>query len=161
MSQEPERETLVELLIGMADIAAGNREAKILVGGLPDTPQAFAAFDIGQRAASRSLIKTFELLQNLVAKAVRVILLLEQIELTGWSPRAMADRAETLGLIESGDAWSDLVKLRNKLAHEYPVRRLEQFATLTEAWSASDRLLTVADGIAIYAKTHLGLEPNG
>ncbi len=161
MNARGEREALADLLTGITDTIVAIGEDKILIGDLPSNAVEMATFDMTQRAGSRSLIKSAEQMQNLIARSLRAILLLEQIDPQGWSPRAIADRAESLGLLASSDEWSDFVRLRNRLTHDYPTEHPKRFATLTEVWLATDRLIDLARGVLAYADGKLGVAPRG
>ncbi|MGK2911468.1 MAG: hypothetical protein ACSLE1_16950 [Sphingobium sp.] len=105
MSETAEQEAFRDLLLAIDDVLAGVSEAKQLMGDLPADPAAFAALDLIQRTAARALLKCVEQVQDLLARALRTLLILEQVEVAGLSPRAIADRAETLGILDSSDRW--------------------------------------------------------
>lgn len=121
MSETAEQEAFRDLQLAIDDVLAGVSEAKQLMGDLPADPAAFASLGLIQRTAARALLKCVEQVQDLLARALRMLSILEQVEVAGLSPRAIADRAETLGILDSSDRWSALVRLRNQLVHEYPL----------------------------------------
>jgi hypothetical protein len=129
-----------------------------LVGELPADPPAFTQLDVIQRTATRALLKGVEQAQDLLARTLRLILIVEQIDVTGLSPRAIADRAETLGVLDSSDRWSALVRLRNQLVHEYPLPRLQQYSRFCDAWTAADDLRSIATIVRHYATHNLKVE---
>lgn len=137
----PERQALADMLQAIDDVSIGMSEAKEMMHPLPDSVQQMADRTMPQRIASRALLKSVEQLQDLIARALRMILILEEEDLTGLSARAIADRAESIGLIGSSDRWSALVKLRNQLVHEYPLPKNQQLARLQDAWAACGALL--------------------
>lgn len=156
-SRIAEQDAFFDLLVAIEDVLAGVSEAKQLMGDLPADPAAFAQLDVVQRTAARALLKCVEQLQDLLARSLRTLLILEQVEVAGLSPRAIADRAETLGILESSDVWSALVRLRNQLVHEYPLPRLQQYARLSDAWFGAEDLRSIAASITHYAKHSLNL----
>ena len=51
--------------------------------------------------------------------------------------RDIANRMEKVGALADARAWLDLVRLRNRLAHEYPAGLSEQFDRVTSAVAAA------------------------
>jgi hypothetical protein len=155
MMPSAERATLQDILTAVDEVLTGAEEAKQLLGAVPETPDAFSRLDLVQWTAGRALLKCVEQVQDLLGKALRLVLTLEQVDVVGWSPRAIADRAETLSIINSSERWSALARLRNQLVHEYPLPRLQQYARFCEAWTAADDLRGIARDITRYAERYL------
>lgn len=149
-----ERETLADYLQAIREAAIGADEAIAALGRLPDMADGLARFDAGRRLASRALLKSIEQMQDLLARAVRVVLILEQVDLTGLSPRAIADAAEKLGMIPDGDEWAALVRLRNELVHEYPLSPDQRLARLRDAWRATTGLRHVQASLETYVRNN-------
>jgi hypothetical protein len=53
------------------------------------------------------------------------------------------NRLEQLGWLPSAEEWSDLRRLRNEFAHEYPEAPLDRFQRLSSAIEAAQRLLQI------------------
>lgn len=157
MTETPERKALGDLLLAAQDVLSGMSEARTALGMVPSGPDDFVAMPLLQRLASRALLKCVEQLQDLLARSLRATLILEQIDPAGLSPRAIADRAEALGILPDSDRWSQLVRLRNQLVHEYPLPRLQQFARFVDAWDATDDLTSIAASVARHAEHSLNV----
>ena len=148
----PELQSLRDLLEAINDVSVGVGEARDLMGDVPASIEEMRNFSVIQRTASRAFLKGIEQLQDLLARAIRLVLILEQEDITGLSARALADRAESIGLIGSSDSWSALVKLRNQLVHEYPLSKAQQLRRLRDAWSAHIALYAVVAAISEFLR---------
>lgn len=101
-----------------------------------------------------AMIKRVESLQDLLERRVfRSVLLCEGEPLEGFSARDAANRLEKLGAIPSADAWGELSRLRNRLAHEYPLHPEKQAARINDAFAAIEPLIGVLDTLQSYAET--------
>jgi uncharacterized protein YutE (UPF0331/DUF86 family) len=149
----PEQEVLASLFAALRDVSLGSAEALEVLGTLSDRPEDLEQLSALQRLAARALLKCVEQMQDLLARSLRLILMLEQEDLEGMSARAIADRAESLGVIDSSDAWSALVRLRNRLAHEYPLGRAVQLTRLRDAVSACGDLNHIVASVSHYANS--------
>jgi len=151
-----ERETLMLQLAAVADVGRGTDEALSLMGQVPNEPAGLSQMSIIQRTAARALLKSVEQMQDLLARTLRLLLILEEEDMTGMSARAIADRAESLGMIPSTDEWSALVRLRNRLVHEYPASAHVQLARLRDAVAAAGALHTIHLAILAFADQRKG-----
>jgi hypothetical protein len=151
----PEQEMFEQLVQAINDVASGLGEAATLMGSVPERPSALESLTPIQRTAARAFLKAIEQLQDLTAKALRLVLILEQEDLAGLSARAIADRAVSIGIMDDSDEWSALVKLRNRLAHEYPLSRDVQLARLNDAWAAQASLLRISAGVLAFGKRRI------
>lgn len=136
MTLDAERVALAELLQALDEVADGFDEAFAVLGELPGSPAELQAYRASERLAARSLLKSVEQMQDLLGRAIRATLVIEQVDLAGLSPRAWADRAETIGALPSSAEWSALVRLRNELVHEYPLSPAQRLQRLSDAWNA-------------------------
>ena len=57
---------------------------------------------------------------------------------------------ESLRIIDSPDDWMAVVKLRNRLVHDYPLTREARFAKLVEAARATETLRAAAQRALTY-----------
>ena len=96
-------------------------------------------------------LKTVEQLEEQVARLFRTILLLNAVDVGGLFARDIADRMEALGIIDDAARWTEMVKLRNRLVHDYPLSREARFARLQEVIAAVSYL----DGTAAATLTYL------
>jgi len=151
-----EREALAIQLSAIADVGRGTEEALSLMGHVPDEPTGLARMSVIERTAARALLKSIEQMQDLLARTLRLLLILEEEDLTGMSARGIADRAESLGIIPSTDEWSALVRLRNRLVHEYPASPEVQLARLRDAVAAAAALNTIHLAILAFSEQRKG-----
>jgi hypothetical protein len=147
-------QTLRDYVRAIGAICTGLGEATDALPGRPMDFAYFSRFNAGERIASRALLKAFEQLQDLIAKLLRLILILENEDLTGLSARGIADRAEALQLIGNADRWSALTKLRNRLVHEYPLTEEQQFRRFLEVWTEQFGLLAMIGIIHDFLRDH-------
>ena len=149
MIEAPEVAILRKLMVATDAILTGADDALALLGLLPATVPAFLTLDATQRTAARALLKVVEQAQDVIARIFRTYLLAEQIDIATMTARDIANRMEKYGLLSSVDQWSALVRLRNRLAHEYPVSPTEQLDRVSEAAAAIPTLRAIRDGLVI------------
>ena len=150
----PEEEALSDLLRAVGEVSEGIGEALEALGQLPATIEEMQAWAVPQRIASRAFLKGIEQLQDLLARVIRLILVLEDEYVSGLSARGLADKAESLGVIGSSDAWSAVVKLRNQLVHEYPISKAAQLARFRSAWDANTQMLATQAVMVGFLRDH-------
>jgi uncharacterized protein YutE (UPF0331/DUF86 family) len=141
MSKDAAHETLLDYRAAIDAVCTGLGEANNALAGRPINFDYFAKFAESERIASRALLKAFEQLQDLISKLIRLILVLEDEDLSGLSARGIAELAEKIGLVGNAARWSNLVRLRNRLVHEYPLTQEQQFNRFHEVWTAQYQLL--------------------
>lgn len=136
MTDAPERILIGKLVAAAGALADGADEAKGLLGALPSDAAAFAALDLIERTAARALLKAVEQQQDVLARLFRTILIAEAVDVGPMTARDVANAMEKLGGLDDAYVWSDLVKLRNRLAHEYPVSPTAQLDRVRDAADA-------------------------
>ena len=154
MTAQADQAALGELLQALDEVVVGFDEAFAVLGERPGSPEALQGYGASERLAARSLLKSVEQMQDLLSRSIRATLVIEQVDLTGLSPRAWADRAETIGALPSSDEWSALVRLRNELVHEYPLSPAQRLQRLSDAWNAADALRDVHRQLRDYILTN-------
>lgn len=107
---------------------------------VPSSVAELAALSTSRRIASRALLKTVEQLEDQLARLFRVIPNALLIDTSRWYAQDYANFAEKVGILEDGFAWTKIIKLRNKLVHDYPLDREAQVALLNEAYRATGSL---------------------
>ena len=128
---------LIPKLVAAAEaVADGADEALVLLGALPNDVVMFASLNLIQRTAARALMKTVEQQEDLLARLFRTFLAAEAFDTVPMTARDVANTMEKLGGLEDAYIWSDLVKLRNRLTHEYPVSSTAQLERVLEAAAA-------------------------
>ncbi len=147
MSREPETVVLRRLVLALDAVLVGADDAAQVMGKLPATTDAFSRMTAVEKTGARALLKAVEQAQDIIARVFRTYLIVEQIDIEGMTARDIANRAEKYGLLADADQWSDLVKLRNRLAHEYPVGPAAQLDRVASAMAAVPQLKAIRDGL--------------
>lgn len=144
-------------LVEAADsVSIGFDEALELVGPLPQSPEAFAELGKIERTAAAAALKRFEQLQDIVARTFRTALLADGVDISSMTARDIANRMEKFGALPDARSWSEIVRLRNRLAHEYPVSRAERYDRFQAVISQAKKLHAIrADLIAFLRRQAL------
>lgn len=95
-----------------------------------------------------AFIKTYEQFEETLGRTLKTIAMLMQLgRHERMTARDVANRAVSLGILNDGKAWADAVRVRNDLAHEYPLRPDKQAEQVQKAWDKSDTLCATAQAI--------------
>ena len=146
----PEFQALRDLNAAIDEVTQGIGEASDVIGQRPTTEAELELRTPSERIAARAFLKGIEQLQDLLAKVVRLVLIIEQEDLTGLSARGLADKAEAVGLIGDSSRWSALVRLRNQLVHEYPLSKAQRLVRMQDAWDAMAALFAITSTMTDY-----------
>lgn len=131
----------VELVISQAllrcrRVAAGAAElVPLLDAVMPYKGTDAAALPLIERTAAVAFIKRFEQLQDLIARLTRAVASWEGVDATSLTNRDIGDWLEKRVLLDKAEDWMIAVRMRNRLAHEYPVDEAEQVRRLNECWA--------------------------
>ena len=100
-----------------------------------------------------AFLKTYEQFEDTLGRTLKTIALLMQFGKTErLQPRDVAFRAMALGIFTDGKAWADAVRVRNELAHEYPLRPDKQAAQVNAAWDKCATLTDTARAIEAFVQ---------
>lgn len=143
----PETEIIRDILGRIAALRVSLEDAIGFAGPVPVDDAAFAGQDKLQRVASTALIKIVEQLEDQLARLFRTILQALAVDTTGWFAQDTANRMEQLGIVADAATWVDIVKLRNRLVHDYPLRPEAQLSRLREAHAAASVLNDSAEKV--------------
>lgn len=95
-----------------------------------------------------AFLKTFEQFEDTLGRTLKTIAILMQLgKNERLMPRDVAYRAVSLGILQDGKDWADAVRVRNELAHEYPLRPDKQSEQVNKAWGKSATLFATAEAI--------------
>jgi len=156
VTRAPEQAILSALAEASEAVAMGLDEALELLGPPPATLAEFQALDKVQRTAAAALLKRVEQLQDILARMFRTALIADGAEISDMTARDIANRMEKVGALADARAWSDLVRLRNRLVHEYPVAIGEQHDRVRSAIAAAPALHSIrADLLAFLRRQEL------
>ena len=151
MTGEQEVATAIGRRLEALLIALDEDEAAL--GSMPADLAAFRSMPASKRVASRALLKTVEQLQDQLARLFRLLPRLTLADTVGWYAQDHANYAEKLGILADGLGWSDIVRLRNRLVHDYPLEPAAQFDALVDASSVAPVLrMTALAGCAFIAR---------
>lgn len=93
-------------------------------------------------------LKTFEQFEDTLGRTLKTIAMLMQFgKSERMTARDVAFRAVALGILQDGKAWADAVRVRNELAHEYPLNPEKQTNQVNAAWEKSTTLFDTARAI--------------
>ncbi len=100
-----------------------------------------------------AFLKTFEQLEETLARTLKTLVMLMQLgEIGRLTPRDVAYRAVSLGILADGKTWADAVRVRNALAHEYPLDPAKQSSQVNAAWDNSETLFDTARAIEVFVE---------
>jgi hypothetical protein len=109
-----------------------------------------------ERREIDGLLEQVENLQDILGGRVfRGVLLAGGEDVAGLTPRDMANRMETLGVVADAAQWRRLNDLRNRLAHEYPLDRARQTLLVNDAFAAIAPLLETLARVEAYVRARL------
>lgn len=137
----PEQHLLLALTDRAQRVAAGLEEALQLLGTVPQTPEELGTLGLVERTAATALLKRVEQLEDVLVRTFRTSLHVLGVDTSDLYVRDLLNRMEKEDVVNDAGAWMDIVRLRNRLAHEYPLGRDEQLARLREAVAARDVLV--------------------
>ena len=103
------------------------------MGEVPETLAEFDSMESYRRSASKAVLKSFEQIEDQLARAFRLLPKLMLADTTRWYARDYGDFMEKLGVIDSAAKWSEIVRLRNELVHDYPLDPQIQFDRFKQA----------------------------
>jgi hypothetical protein len=153
----PEAALIVKLMQAIDAVLKGADSAARIMGPVPDSIADFVALDDVRSTGARALLKAVEQAQDLLARLFRTYLLAEQIDIADLTARDIANRMEKYGMLADANTWSGLVRLRNRLTHEYPVSPTAQRERVADALAAVPLLRTIRDGLlpTLHSKGYL------
>ncbi len=133
----PEGEIIGDIVERIQLLLVSLDEAFELAGPVPDDLPTFEARGKIERVAGNAAIKTVEQLQDQLARLFRTILQALAVDTSGLFAQDIADRMEQLGVVVDAARWMGVIRLRNRLVHDYPIGREVQLGRLKEASGAA------------------------
>ncbi|MEP9402370.1 hypothetical protein [Sphingomonas sp. VNH70] len=122
----------------------------LLAAHLPTDATALDALPLVERIACIALLKRVEQLQDMIARAVRLVATWELLDTAAMTRRDIANWMEKSRFVEDADQWVDLTLLRNRLVHEYPIDEVEQVRRVNQCWDAATQLQSIVAAIVTY-----------
>ncbi len=108
-----------------------------------------------------ALLKTYEQFQDALGRTLKTIAILMQLgKDERLQARDVAFRAVALGILVDGKAWADAVRVRNELAHEYPLNPTKQALQINSAWEKCSTLSDTARAIQEFVQREGLLDGN-
>jgi uncharacterized protein YutE (UPF0331/DUF86 family) len=147
---EPEDDILEIICDRVQSLNIALDEDMRLLGTVPNDLTAFKAMTEHGRVGSRALLKTVEQLEDQLMRLFRTILQARAVDTKDLYARDVANRMASLRIIDSADDWMAVVKLRNRLVHDYPLTSEARFAKLVEAVRATDTLRAASQRALTY-----------
>ena len=156
MSRFPEEETalLADYLLACSRLSVSFEELLPQVASLlPVGEDEVDRFESTQRIFILAFLKSFEQFEETLQRTLKTIIqVMEQGKVERLSGVDIANRSAALGAISDERRWSDAVRTRNKLAHEYPTRRDKRAAQVNDAWAHRDTLRDVWNQIQLFVE---------
>lgn len=141
-----------QLLGRCAALRAGIEEIALdLEPLIPATVAGLKGATRHQRIASVALLKRVEQLQDVLARLLRALAAWRGQDAAGLSLRDLGNLAAQLGGIDDAEEWMALVRLRNRLVHEYPLDEVEQAARVDACWAMAGKATLIAERLHLYA----------
>ena len=135
------------------------QSAAVAAAFLPVTAPSVDRLDPSDETAVLAFIKRVEQFKDVLGRTLKAISkIMEHGKIERLTSRDVAHRAWALGILADEIIWSDAVRTRNALAHEYsldPSKRAEQ---VNNAWNARETLTTTWASILEFIKVE-GLLP--
>jgi uncharacterized protein YutE (UPF0331/DUF86 family) len=150
---EPEDDILEAIAERIRSLVIALDEDAQALGPVPADLAAFEAMTLQSRVGSRALLKTVEQLEDQMMRLFRTILRMRDVDTSTMYARDVANRMEAAGIVAGTDEWMQIVKLRNRLVHDYPLSRESQFTKLVEAVAAAAVLRASAERALAYIDT--------
>jgi len=149
MTREGEIVVLREHLATCERLEKGLIRVRARIDGLmPMTADRMQSLSDDEHVDVLAFLKTYEQLEDTLGRTLKTIAMLMQLgKYERMMPRDVAYRAVALGILDDGKAWSDAVRVRNELAHEYPLRPDKQAEQVGKAWDKSATLFETANAI--------------
>jgi len=120
---------------------------------IPMTIDRLSSLDADDEIDVLAFLKTYEQFEDTLGRTLKTIAMVVQFgKAERLTPRDVAFRAVALGIMEDGKPWADAVRVRNELAHEYPLRPEKQTAQVNAAWEKSDTLFATARAIDAFVE---------
>lgn len=140
---------LREHLVTCDRLEAGLRKVRTRVEALiPIQADRMRTLNDDEHVDVLAFLKTYEQLEDTLGRTLKTIAMLMQLGKTErLMPRDVAFRAVSLGILDDAKDWADAVRVRNELAHEYPLRPDKQSEQVNKAWDKSTTLFETARAI--------------
>ena len=118
---------------------------------IPMTAERLATLDVDADINVLAFLKTYEQFEDTLGRTLKTLAMLVQFgKREPLSARDVALRAVSLGVLDEGKPWADAVRVRNELAHEYPLQPAKQAAQVNAAWDKCDTLFDTARAIVAF-----------
>ena len=102
---------------------------------MPMSPERMQALSEDEDIDVPAFLKTYEQFEDTLGRTLKAISLAMSFgKPERLTARDVVNRALALGVIADGKAWSDAARVRNELAHEYPLSPTKQTEQVNKAW---------------------------
>lgn len=149
MTSQEEQALLRDYLDTCARLLSGLERAMAQAAPMmPIDAATLDAMPVEEENLILAYLKRFEQFEDALGRAIKTvsqIMALGKIERL--HPRDVANKAEAYGIVDDADRWSDAVRARNALVHEYPLRPDKRAAQINTAWAANATLIDAWSGL--------------
>ena len=154
MTRDQERRLLADYMETCRRLDTGFRRSCDQVAPLmPMSSDGIAMLPADREDHVLSFLKRFEQYADTLNRTLKTIAqVMELGRVERLTARDIANRADKLGIIDA-DLWSEAIRTRNTLAHEYPLRPDKQAEQINAAWRTHDTLHATFEQIEIFVRT--------
>ena len=149
MTADEEIALLTEYLTSGARVCTGFAQTSAKAGAfLPISPETIDHLLPEDETVVLAFLKRFEQFEELLNHALKAISkIMEHGKIERLTSRDVAHRAWALGILSDEKRWSDAVRTRNALAHEYPINPVKRAEQVNNAWAARATLVETWEAI--------------
>ena len=161
MTGAEERQLLADYLATCERLADSFREVSAFAEPLlPMTADRINALEGRDGMFVLAFLKSFEQFEDALGRTLKTIAQLMALgKIERLTPRDVANKAEAFGIVDRADHWSEAVRTRNALAHEYPLRPDKRAEQLNRAWEARSILTATWAAIQAFVQKEGLIEP--
>lgn len=152
---DPERAILSKLIDRLHRLHLSAADDIALMEQLPRDLAEFETMASHRQSATRAVLKSYEQIQDQLARSFRVVPKLMGEATAEWFARDYADFMEKVGILRDAANWSRVVKLRDQLVHDYPLEAQAQFDRLCEVLMLLPFLAETHERLTDFVRTDL------
>ncbi|MBV9843397.1 MAG: hypothetical protein JOY99_17980 [Sphingomonadaceae bacterium] len=144
MSEEEEQRLLAEYLATCARLHRGFEETSGVIAPLmPMSPDRIDALPIDAETSKLAYLKRFEQFEDILQRTLEAISrIMEHGKIERMTSVDVTRRAYALGILDNEKIWANAVRVRNALAHEYPLNPEKRTSQVNQAWEGRETLNT-------------------
>lgn len=154
MTGAEERELLADYLATCSRLADGFDQISVSFESLlPIDAAKLDSLSVSDENIVLAYLKRFEQFEDVLGRTIKTIAQMMALgKIERLTPRDVANRAESFGIVDDAERWAEAVRTRNALAREYPLKPEKRAQQVNAAWDARATLLAVWRGIMTFTR---------